>query len=258
MAVIRLILLFTVMGGLTLLLVQNFSPALSLTFLGMRSQPLPLAIWILLSVVAGSITSLLVSSLYELADSLGKSSQQARAKATVASSSSRNTSSYRAATNPSSTSKSESSSNVEDDWNLEASEDWDFEQQPKANTRFQEEVRDRKVSDSRRNSQNDYAESDDERGYRRQQGENARKSSASSYSYSYREPKNSGVGKTESIYDADYRVIVPPYNPPSPEASQPTAPADSTSKINDISGDDDWSFFDEDDSDLRDEPRDSR
>ncbi|BAZ41537.1 hypothetical protein NIES4101_75030 [Calothrix sp. NIES-4101] len=254
MAVIRLILLFTILAGLTLLLVQNFSPALSLTFLGMRSQPLPLAIWILLSVVAGSITSLLVSSLYELADSLGTSSKQARSTAKVSSSSSR------AATNPSSKPKSESSSDAEDDWNLEASEDWDFEQQTNANTRFQEEVRDRKVSDSRRNSQSDYAESDDERGYRQQQAESARKS-ASSYSYSYREPKNSGVGKTESVYDADYRVIVPPYKPPSPEASQPTAPADSTSstsKINDISDDDDWSFFDESDGDLRDEPRDSR
>ncbi|MBD2071713.1 hypothetical protein H6F93_30045 [Leptolyngbya sp. FACHB-671] len=34
--------------------------------------------------------------------------------------------------------------------------------------------------------------------------------SGSVYSYSYREPSDSGVGKTESVYDADYRVIIPP------------------------------------------------
>ena len=46
MAVIRLILLVAVLGGLTLLLVQNWSPALPLVFLGIRTQALPLAIWI--------------------------------------------------------------------------------------------------------------------------------------------------------------------------------------------------------------------
>jgi hypothetical protein len=34
--------------------------------------------------------------------------------------------------------------------------------------------------------------------------------SGSVYSYSYREPSDSGVGKTEAVYDADYRVIIPP------------------------------------------------
>ncbi len=30
------------------------------------------------------------------------------------------------------------------------------------------------------------------------------------YSYGYRDPNQSGVGQTESVYDADYRVLVPP------------------------------------------------
>ena len=34
--------------------------------------------------------------------------------------------------------------------------------------------------------------------------------SGSVYSYGYRDPENTGVGKTESIYDAEFRVIVPP------------------------------------------------
>jgi hypothetical protein len=43
MSVIRLILLVAVMGGLTLLLAQNWSPALPLVFFGIKTQPLPLA-----------------------------------------------------------------------------------------------------------------------------------------------------------------------------------------------------------------------
>jgi uncharacterized integral membrane protein len=37
--------------------------------------------------------------------------------------------------------------------------------------------------------------------------------SGSIYSYSYRDSGDSSVGKTESVYDADYRVIIPPYQP---------------------------------------------
>jgi uncharacterized integral membrane protein len=42
--------------------------------------------------------------------------------------------------------------------------------------------------------------------------------SGSVYSYGYRDPENTGVGKTESIYDAEFRVIVPP--PPETTASE--------------------------------------
>jgi len=61
---------------------------------------------------------------------------------------------------------------------------------------------------------------------------NSRTSSV--YSYSSQAPKNTAVGKTESIYDADYRVIVPPYQ----ESSK-----------NQVTDDDDWDFFEDDDFD---------
>ena len=38
--------------------------------------------------------------------------------------------------------------------------------------------------------------------------------SGSVYSFGYREPQDTGVGKTESVYDANFRVITPPYTPP--------------------------------------------
>ncbi|MFM7405317.1 MAG: LapA family protein, partial [Cuspidothrix sp.] len=63
MAVIRLIILLTTILGLIILLVQNLSPALPLTFLGMRTQSLPLALWILFSIIAGMITSVIIISL---------------------------------------------------------------------------------------------------------------------------------------------------------------------------------------------------
>lgn len=68
MAVIRLILLVAVLGGLTLLLVQNWSPVLSLVFLGVRTQPLPLAIWILFSTTTGAFTSILIATLFNLSN----------------------------------------------------------------------------------------------------------------------------------------------------------------------------------------------
>ncbi|MFM9263981.1 LapA family protein [Tychonema sp. BBK16] len=37
------------------------------------------------------------------------------------------------------------------------------------------------------------------------------------YSYGYRDPSQSGVGQTESVYDADYRVLVPPEEAAIPE-----------------------------------------
>jgi hypothetical protein len=40
------------------------------------------------------------------------------------------------------------------------------------------------------------------------------------------------VGKTESVYDADYRVIIPPYQ---------------ESGKTQVTDDDDWDFFEDDD-----------
>jgi hypothetical protein len=58
--------------------------------------------------------------------------------------------------------------------------------------------------------------------------------SGSVYSYGYREQSNSGVGKADAVYDANYRVITPPYQ-------KPVEPEE----------DDDWGF--EDDEDFNDE-----
>jgi hypothetical protein len=231
MAVIRLILLVAVLGGLTLLLVQNWSPALPLIFLGIRTQALPLAIWILFSTAAGGFTSLFVTSLFKLSNYLGSQSTKTSSNSRFTSPRKQSRveeSTTRTGTVPPPTGvKTESSRNPSDDWDMDSSnDDWDFD-----------EERSVKSTTSPKNT---------ERTYEQKQEPTSGNKSGSSYSYSYREPKNSGVGKTESVYDADYRVIVPPYQSPT-ENQQPPQVANQAE-------DDDWGIFD-DDEEFEDDKR---
>ncbi|MCF4969410.1 LapA family protein [Nostoc sp. CMAA1605] len=232
MAVIRLILLIAIMGGLTLLLVQNWSPVLSLVFLGMRSQSLPLALWILFSMTAGAGTSLLITSLFRLSNYFAPS-QKIPSTTTAR----RNTTNKREqftsepSTPPPPKSQPESSRRERfdeefDDWTNEgANDDWDFDEQPNPAPQANS------ANEPKRNSTS----------YERPQQPNQVSRSGSTYSYSYREPKNTAAGKAESVYDADYRVIIPPYTQP-------------TNDEIDSEEDDDWSFF-EDDNWENDQPR---
>ncbi|BAZ12807.1 hypothetical protein NIES4071_46410 [Calothrix sp. NIES-4071] len=217
MAVIRLIILVSVLGGLTLLLAQNFSPALPLVFLGARTQPFPLAMWLLFSTVAGATTSLIVNSLFGFA---GYFTQSKKFQASSRANSNRKDT-QRRDSQTQNTQYKNTVTDKEDDWDLDGtSEDWDFEER------------------ARKSPQEKQDRISDEEMYERRQTTNSSKADTS-YSYSSREPKDSGVGKTESIYDADYRVIVPPYNPAEPNRT-------SSSPEKKQSDDDDWSFFDED------------
>ena len=222
MAVIRLILLVAVLGGLTLLLVQNWSPVLSLVFLGVRTQPLPLAIWILFSTATGAFTSILIATLFNLSNYFVGGQRQTPNKASAASPRAKATRreepiSRPASPPPPASKKQDPSSDVLDDWETNSSkdDDWNFDEK----------------LESAPNSNPETQQPRDSTTYERQSEAKSNSQSGSVYSYSYREPKNTAAGKTESIYDADYRVIIPPYQPPT------TNQAD----------DDDWEFFDDDD-----------
>lgn len=213
MNIIRLTLLIVTLGGLALLLVQNFSPALPLVFLGMRTQPLPLALWILFSITAGGLSSLLISTLLKFTNYITPepSTKTSKSKASAP----RVNRNYREETIPPPSSSREYVNQTDnttinefdefDDWETDDSQadDWEYTapRQPQPKTDSEQKT-------SKTASQ-----------------------SNSVYSYSSQAPKNTGVGKTESVYDADYRVIIPPYQP-----------AES-----DQSDDDDWSFFEDDD-----------
>ncbi|WGV24131.1 LapA family protein [Halotia branconii] len=225
MAVIRLILLVAVLGVLTLLLVQNWSPVLSLVFLGMRTQPLPLAMWILFSTAIGAFTSFLISTLFKLSNYFRGQQRQTPLKSPTASpraeSSRRQEPTPPPSNPPPRGSRTEYATSEEfDDWetNNNTNDDWDLDEQPA------EAPTPNPKTQPFQDSQT----------YERQQEPKSGSQSGSVYSYSYREPKNTAAGKTESVYDADYRVIIPPYQPPANNQA-------------DNSDDDDWEFFEDDD-----------
>ena len=71
------------------------------------------------------------------------------------------------------------------------------------------------------------------RAYEAQQEPKSKSWAGSVYSYGYRDPNQSGVGQTESVYDAEYRVIVPPQEAiPKPADEAPKNPSTET--------EDDW------------------
>ncbi|WP_341738424.1 LapA family protein [Microcoleus sp. CAWBG640] len=78
------------------------------------------------------------------------------------------------------------------------------------------------------------------RDYEAKQEPKSQSWSGSVYSYGYRDPSKSGVGQTESVYDADYRVIVPPQGTPIPDI------ADGEVAPNNTEDEEDWGL-DEDD-----------
>ncbi|MBK1988433.1 LapA family protein [Sphaerospermopsis aphanizomenoides BCCUSP55] len=214
MSIIRLILLLVVLAGLTLLLVQNFSPALALVFLGMRTQPLPLSLWILFSIVAGGFTSVLIVTLLKVGNYFGQQTSTTSFKSTATAPRINKNAREENPRKPASTTDY-TTNNEFDDWDIDPNQnnDWDFDQSPQTAS---------------------------SKTYAPQQPPKNSSHSDSVYSYSSQEPKNTGVGKSESIYDADYRVIIPPYQPPTKTTADPT--------------DDDWDFFEDDDFDDDNKP----
>ncbi|MEG3977850.1 LapA family protein [Microcoleus sp. herbarium8] len=242
----RPILLLVIVVGLTIFALQNVEPVLSLVFLGIRSPALPLSIWILLGMAAGAVTSLFVSGMLAFSNYL--SQRENRTGRDIPSrdavSADRRTA-YAAPPPPRKqeidpdfdTENSQTSyqtqygtpagysartfqqetpnpvgakdyaqpetypaTDDEDDWVSDGSksasdgsdDDWgddrDFASQPQVNDVAGVNPRD----------------------YETKQEPKSQSWAGSVYSYGYRDPNQSGVGKTESIYDAEYRVVVPP------------------------------------------------
>lgn len=166
MAVVRLILFLVILAGLAVLGLQNLSPAISLVFLGARSQPIPLAFLILGAIATGILTGLVILGLLQLLNYFTQRQLRSQRPVTTTRSSQpehTNTQDYY-----------EDKSNSKDDPEDYASEPRSYEAKPGPRTGSQ---------------------------------------SGSSYSYSYRDSAQSGVGRRESVYDADYREVTPPKSP---------------------------------------------
>jgi hypothetical protein len=251
----RSVFLLVIVVGLTIFALQNVEPALSLVFLGIRSPALPVSIWILLSIAAGVVTSLLISSLLAFSNYLsqprGRSGRDSR---------NRNTSFAPDNRTPYAASPPPRKPEIDPDRNWENPETQTasgyrteygtpagynsrtvLQENPVPNPRNAKDYaqagtsvaaddEDDWVSDGSKigsfGSNDDWEAVDDRelserppikdvpvanpRNYETKQQPQSQSWAGSVYSYGYRDPSKSGVGQTESVYDAEYRVIVPP------------------------------------------------
>lgn len=221
----RLLLLLAVVGVLTVFALQNLTPLLPLVFFGVQFPPLPLAWWVLGAIAAGALSMLLIQALIGLSNFAAGQSARARIR-TATNRQTRGTTPPpepeperrppresrrrdRTATSDdatwqdwrgyesTSTQTPPRSAQPMDDWERPPSDDWE-------NRTPQEAPRDRAK---------ERLTADDLKNFETTAPPKSETRSGSTYSYSYREPQDSTAGKPESVVDADFRVIVPPYRP---------------------------------------------
>lgn len=222
MSLIRIVLLLLVVGGLALFTLSNLSPVLSLVFLGMQTATLPLSAWIGIAIAAGAITSFVLQFLsylqrgystrrFEEPDAAPPQSPSFRRESYANPAAGQTP--YTPPPPPPETPRSSTTS----DWEEKSDEDWDFDEERPTGT-----------------------PQSDRSNYEVKQEPKTGSQSGSVYSYGYREQSNSGVGKADAVYDANYRVITPP-------SQKPVEPEDD---------EEDWGF--EDDEDFNDESENQR
>jgi hypothetical protein len=234
MPVIRIVLLLSVVGGLTLFAVSNLSPVLPVVFLGMTTVALPLAAWIGIAIAAGAITSFFLQFLSYL--QRGYSPRRLEQPDEVPP----RTRSYRRETPETPEPEPQTrytpppppqtpSNNPASDWEERVDEDWDFDEESAAPASSQQDFeRENPTSTTQTDPTSYEVKQEAKSGYQ----------TGSVYSYSYRDTSESGVAKPDAVYDANYRVITPPYQTPS---QKPPEPEDD---------DEDWGFEDDDEFDI--------
>jgi uncharacterized integral membrane protein len=231
----NLIIILTIIGGLILFAWQNLSPSLALVFFGWQSATLPLSVWILMAIVAGFFTAILISSLFQLSQSL--------AEPEVRSSPSRPSSSTPPPQYSRDFEEEEAAAEFDEpnysQWQVNSApvteavepkpsqsqilaEDWETDVQPlnpswsgaqQSNTTsggFNLDKED--VNPAEREEDEENWVDEEPPSYETEQTPKTESWSGSVYSYGYRDTGESGVGQSEAVYDADYRVIVPPPN----------------------------------------------
>lgn len=216
---VLLIVLIVVIGGLALFAWQNWSPSLQLTFLGLKSRPLPISIWIIGALIAGVVSYLFIYGLFELSNYLFKQNLQSpRATSRTLQHQALSRESRDRYSQSEEISNSQSSFNLNKDSELreedENIDDWKQET-PRISNSWDSSRKEQDIEDTQKSVSQDSTEKNHEV----EQEPKTESCSGSVYSYGYREPSGSGVSQTESVYDADYRVITP--QPPQ-DQSTPT------------------------------------
>ncbi|HIK19225.1 MAG TPA: hypothetical protein IGS53_28635 [Leptolyngbyaceae cyanobacterium M33_DOE_097] len=255
----RLLILLGVVGGLAVFAQSNWSSVLSITFLGLQTPALPLSLWVLGAIAVGVLTQWAISLLLQLASyaTARKIRREARKQAfrgeappktgvfTNPTQQAQATSSPNAATwkdwSRSETTPAQPSQPTPppvdpiDDWEAPPSDDWE----------------NRRTTSSREapspTTQTTPQPSRPANIFETPQAPRASAQSGTVYSHKYRESNRDEVHKREPepnkpIVDAEYRVIVPPYQTP----SQTSNPAPSQRPEAEVDADD---WF-EDDTDT--------
>ena len=216
---VLLIVLIAVIGSLALFAWQNWSPSLQLTFLGLKSRPLPISIWIIGALIAGVVTYLFIYGLFELSNYLFKQNLQSpRATSQTLQHQAQSGESRDRYSQSEEISNSQSSFNLKKDSELreedENIDDWKQET-PIISNSWDSSRKEQDIEDTQKSVSQDSTE----KNYEVEQEPKTESCSSSVYSYGYRSPSGSGIAQTESVYDADYRVITP--QPPQ-DQSTPT------------------------------------
>ncbi|MCT7962755.1 LapA family protein [Laspinema sp. D1] len=224
----RNVLLLVVLGGLTIFALQNTSPSLSLVFLGMRSIPLPLSVWILAAIALGVVTAWAIAILFgiyrywDTRDPRPRRPQRpqepvapppprgnrtepplSRNNATVIQDDVPNRFNRTGETG-SRIPVPNSRELEEENW---IDEDEDFIDEPNAQS---------------------FPESVEGYNYEVVREPVAESWVGSSYSYSYDQNRESGGDKGNSSYDADYKIVTPP--PPAENPPEETPPEEVSSE----------------------------
>jgi hypothetical protein len=234
----RLILLLAIAAAVLLFTLENLTPTLSLVFLGMKTPALPLSWWILGAIAAGSLTTLVIRFLFGLSNFVAQRFMQSQFRRSMRQATAQTAapSGTKSTTPRSSNPFTRPRTTRQDDEDEDAPwKDWSgYEEKrdrPPVNTPEPPINRDRPPStvptDDWENPLNEDWEASPtsapaapppsstppKQTFEAAQEPKQVSRSGSVYSYSYREPDQSGAGKSEKVVDADYRVLVPPYRP---------------------------------------------
>jgi len=244
MIYVQILLLISILGGGMLLLAQNWSPVLPLVILGSQVAVLPLALWILLFVVAGILTSAILQFLNYLSGRFTRES----VRTPPPSPSPRSRYSETPSTRPPKAHRSSKQGRMEEEpvirtyrgeW--EFGQEWDFEDASTVDStkpEVQEWAKKGEPEDEDWNIDKPPVQPTQPRFKRslerpetikrelvdfevRQEPKDVSQS-GSVYSQRYREATSDqeGVDKNEQVYDANYRVIMPPVRQPPPETTE--------------------------------------
>ncbi len=231
---LRLGLLLVSVVASVIFIQQNLSPVLPLTFLGMKTVAFPLSLWILFALAAGVLTAQLVVMLLQFSLAINQSLQasdrprEARANSSVDDGKIPDARSVQARSKGDeySSSTQEKTPTYTDSFRSGAKAAADFGtvrdlQDDSTNWVDDEEVEQNWVDDDSQNWVDEPIEPATKSSatpkvkplktdYEVPQSPTSEYRSGTIYSYSYRKPENTGVGISESVNDAEYRVIIPP------------------------------------------------